>query len=70
MGNSNSSKTNELGLGRHSTAKEVVEKCGKGDYLKGTTAIVTGKYSRAFRVNSLYMSPSSSLNIVLSYLYK
>ena len=52
MGNSNSS-TNELNLGKYSTAKEVVDKCGTvtgtgngngTDYLKGTTAIVTGKF--------------------------
>ena len=30
------------GLGSHSTAKEVVEACGEGEYLLGKTAIVTG----------------------------
>jgi hypothetical protein len=30
------------GLGSNSTAKEVVEACGEGEYLLGKTAIVTG----------------------------
>ena len=41
MGNS-SAKTGASGLGAKTTAKEVVEKYGKGQYLAGITAIVTG----------------------------
>lgn len=40
MGNSQGSSASSLG--HKSTAKQVVEKFGNGDYLKGTTAIVTG----------------------------
>jgi len=39
MGNSQASDGT---LGAKSTAKQVVEKFGKDDYLKGTTAVVTG----------------------------
>ncbi len=31
-----------VGLGAHSTAKEVIEQFGEGQYLKGKVAIVTG----------------------------
>ena len=39
MGNAESSETD---FTKKSTAKEVVDKCGTGEYLKGKTAIVTG----------------------------
>src|SRR5690349_10858952 len=41
MGNS-AGKTGASGLGAKSTAKEVIEKFGKGQYLTGITAVVTG----------------------------
>lgn len=40
MGHTQSCNPGELGA--KSTAKEVVEKYGTGEYLKGKTAVVTG----------------------------
>jgi len=31
------------GVGKHSTAKQVVEAFGEGEYLKGKTAVITGE---------------------------